>query len=327
MHLSLGKRRALQQCALPDGVFAMLAMDQRGSLINSIQPHDPESVIFAQVGALKRDVVGALSPYASATLLDAEYGYPVCVASGALSGASGLLLAIEKSGYAGDPTERRTQLLEDWDVEKIRKAGASGVKLLVYYRPDAPNAQAQEELVAEVADACRHWDLPLFLEPLHYSLDPALKRVANVERRRIVIETARRLLPLGVDVHKAEFPVDVAQTSDEAEWADACAELSDACPSTPWVLLSAGVDFATFYRQLKVACENGAAGMLCGRALWKEAVTMAPADRSLFLHTTGVERMQRLRHLIQGLAQPFTAAYPADSGDDLAGWYRSPSET
>ncbi len=86
--ISLGVRRALQQCAQADGTFAMLAMDQRGSLIRAINPNDPASVRYAQVVALKRDVIGALSPHASATLLDVEYGYPACVASGALSGRS-----------------------------------------------------------------------------------------------------------------------------------------------------------------------------------------------------------------------------------------------
>lgn len=320
MGLSLQKRRALQQCALPDGTFSMLAMDQRGSLIKMINADDADAVTFAQVGEVKRDVIGALSPYASATLLDAEYGYPTCVASNALSGTTGLILALEKSGYEGDPTERRTALLEDWSVEQIRKAGASGVKLLAYYRPDAPNAASQEELIAEVAAECNRWDLPFFLEPLHYSLDATVKKAPNAERRRLVIETARRLVPLGVDVLKAEFPLDVSQTADEAEWADACAELSDAC-AVPWVLLSAGVDYATFYRQLKVACENGASGMLCGRAIWKEGVGVPAAERSYFLHTTATQRLQGLGHLVRALARPFTDFYPASEGNDLENWY------
>ncbi|MBX2999976.1 MAG: tagatose 1,6-diphosphate aldolase [Caldilineaceae bacterium] len=320
MTLSLQKRRALQQCALPDGAFSMLAMDQRGSLIKMIDAANPDAVSFAQVGEVKRDVIGVLSPYASATLLDAEYGYPTCVASNALSGATGLILALEKSGYEGDPTERRTALLEDWSVEQIRKAGASGVKLLAYYRPDAPNAANQEELIAEVAAECTRWDLPFFLEPLHYSSDRNAKKVPNAERRRLVIDTAKRLVPLGVDVLKAEFPLDVSQTSDEAEWADACAELSDAC-AVPWVLLSAGVEYETFYRQLKVACENGASGMLCGRAIWKEGVGVSAADRSYFLHTTATQRLQGLGYLVRALARPFTDFYPSTEGNDLENWY------
>lgn len=321
MSLSLGQRRALLQCAQPDGTFAMLALDQRGSLRNMVNAADPNSVSFGQMAAIKEELIRVISPYASATLLDPEIGYPACVASDALSGQSGLLLAIEESGYEGDPTARKSTLLPDWDVEKTRRAGATGVKLLVYYHPDAPNAANQEELVSEVAAECRRWDLPLFLEPLHYSIQPGVKTVPNAERRRVVIETARRLVPLGVTILKAEFPVDVKQTGDEAEWADACAELSQAC-TVPWVLLSAGVDYDMFIRQVKVACRSGASGVLCGRAVWKEAVECSGSERTDFLYTVAVPRMQRLCHTVSALARPLIDFYPAGSGENLAGWYK-----
>ncbi|HXF63070.1 MAG TPA: tagatose 1,6-diphosphate aldolase [Caldilineaceae bacterium] len=321
MELSLGMRRALQQCAQPGAAFAMLAMDQRGSLLKMMNPDNPDATPYADVIAVKRDVIGALSPLASAVLLDVEYGYGACVASDALSGQTGLLLALEKSGYEGDPTERRTALLEDWSVEATRKAGANGVKLLIYYRPDAPNAADQEALVSQVAQECRRWELPLFLEPLHYSLDRNVKTVPNAERRRLVIETARRLVPLGVTVLKAEFPVDVAQTRDQAEWADACAELSSVCP-VPWVLLSAGVDFDTYIEQVRVACEQGASGILCGRAIWKESARMDSPARQEFLRTTGAERMRRLADLVGESARPYTDFYPPSGGETLEGWYK-----
>ncbi len=300
---ALGVRRALQQCAQPDGTFAMLAMDQRGSLFKAINPEAPDQVSYADMIALKRDVIGVLSPLASATLLDVEYGYGACVASDTLSGQTGLLLALEKSGYDGDPTERRTALLDNWSVERTAKAGANGVKLLVYYHPDAPNAADQAALVREVAEQCRRWELPLFLEPLHYSLDRAVKTMPSAERRRVVVETAKRLAPLGVTVLKAEFPVDVAQTQDQAEWADACAELSAVCP-VPWVLLSAGVEFETYLQQVRVACAAGASGILCGRAIWKEAVRMGELARMTFLQNTGSARLRELAALVSAKLDP-----------------------
>ena len=72
MSISLGVRRALQQCAQPDSTFAMLAMDQRGSLLKAINPDNPASVPRTDVLALKRAVIGALSPHPSATLMDVE---------------------------------------------------------------------------------------------------------------------------------------------------------------------------------------------------------------------------------------------------------------
>ena len=199
----------------------------------------------------------------------------------------------------------------------MRRAGATGVKLLVYYHAAADNAAAQEALVAEVAEQSHKVDLPLFVEPLHYSLDANVKVVPNHVRRKLVIETAQRLIPLGVDVLKAEFPVDVKQTSDQAEWADACAELSATCGDTPWVLLSAGVDYDTFVPQVKAACENGASGILCGRAVWKEAITMSASARGDFLRTVSAPRFERLRHIVSAFARPFTDFYPASDGADL----------
>ena len=93
----------------------------------------------------------------------------------------------------------------------------------------------------------------------------------------MVVETARRLTAIGADVLKAEFPYDAGVT-DEGRWREACAELDAATP-VPWVLLSGGVDDATFERQVRVACEAGASGVLVGRSVWAEAATMAAGDR------------------------------------------------
>ncbi len=320
MALSLGTQRSLQQCAQVDGTFAMLAMDQRGSLIRAIKGGNPDSVPYADVVDVKRNVVRALSPHASATLLDVEYGYPACISSGALSGHSGLLLAYEKSGYTGDPTERRTALLDNWTAQRSVRAGASGVKLLVYYRPDAANASDQEALVSEVAQECEKQDIPLFVEPLHYSLNPEVKVVSDDERRQLVIETAKKLTPLGITVLKAEFPVDAKQNDDEADWASACAELSEAS-KTPWVLLSAGVDYDIYLRQVKVASANGASGVLCGRAVWKEAVALHGEEQAKFLHETAIPRFQEIASVVSASARPFTDFYPTSSGDDLENWY------
>jgi tagatose 1,6-diphosphate aldolase len=299
----------------------MLAMDQRGSLMQAMNPDAPDRVSYEEIIALKRDVIGVLSPLASAVLLDVEYGYGPCVASETLSGQTGLLLALEKSGYDGDPTARRTLLLDDWSVECTAKAGANGLKLLVYYHPDAPNCADQEAVVAEVAKQCHAWELPLFLEPLHYSLDRSAKNVPNAERRRVVVETARRLVPLGVDILKAEFPLNVAESQDQGEWADACAELSEAC-AVPWVLLSAGVDFETFVAQVAVACDAGASGILCGRTVWKETTRLDELARMHFLQTTGCQRFRQLAELVSERARPYTDFYPATTGEELEGWYR-----
>jgi len=123
----------------------------------------------------------------------------------------------------------------------------------------------------------------------------------------VVIETARRLVPLGVDVLKAEFPADVSEQDDE-QWRAGCEELSAVCP-VPWVLLSAGVSFETFVRQVRIACEAGASGVMAGRSVWSEAVTLETTARKKFLQEVAYERMRRLRKLCDDLGRPFTAIY------------------
>src|SRR5690606_10014461 len=112
----------------------------------------------------------------------------------------------------GDSTYRQVEFIPDWTVQKIRNMGASGVKLLVYYHPDSGAlAQEIETCVRDVSEAAHEVDLPLFVEPLSYSLDAALKK-SSAEfaqlRPEIVIETARRLSRCGADVLKLEFPID-----------------------------------------------------------------------------------------------------------------------
>jgi tagatose-1,6-bisphosphate aldolase len=98
----------------------------------------------------------------------------------------------------------------------------------------------------------------------------------------VVVETARRLVVPGVDVLKAEFPLDITAEPQERIWAEACSELTAASP-VPWVLLSASVDFETFLRMLTVACQSGASGVAVGRAVWQEAAGLTGEKRLAFL--------------------------------------------
>ncbi len=320
--LTIGKLRGLQQCATSRDALAILALDHRNNLRRALRPNDPESVTPREMIAFKQQVVGALAPAASAILLDPEVGAAQCIASGALPGATGLVVALDATGYSGEPTARHSQVLPGWSVEKARRMGANAVKLLVYYHPDSPTAPEIEALVRQVAADCAAHDTPFFLEPLSYSLDPARKKLPPQELHRAVIETARRLTRIrGVDVLKAEFPLDVAVVSDEREWAAACGALS-AASAVPWILLSAGVDYATYLRQTAIACQAGASGVAVGRAVWQEAVELAGPARAEFLQGQGRQRMARLTALCEALARPWTDFYTApDVGPEWFGRY------
>ncbi|HZW04486.1 MAG TPA: tagatose 1,6-diphosphate aldolase [Anaerolineaceae bacterium] len=319
MELSIGKRRGLAQCSNPYGVFSIMALDHRNNLRNAMNPGNPQAVNDAMMSAFKLEVVQALAPASSAVLLDPELGASQAVAAGALPGTTGLVVAVESTGYVGEPTGRESQVLPGWSVGKIKRMGASALKLLVYYHPDSDLAAEQENLVRTIAEACDRYDLPFFLEPLGYSIDPAVKKLSPDERRRVVIETARNLSPLGIDILKAEFPLDVKAQPDEGVWEEACRELT-AASSVPWLLLSGGVDFDTFLAQVAAACKAGASGVMAGRAVWQEAVDLQGEARRDFLHGEGVVRMRRLEAVCTGLGVPWTRAYPP--AETASEWYQ-----
>lgn len=302
--ISIGKLRGLQQCATPRGGFAIMALDHRNNLRHAFRPDSSELAGDTEITLFKGEVVEALGPAASAVLLDPELSAAQCIASQRLTGRTGLIVALEATGYVGDPQARQSQVLPGWSVAQAKRMGASAVKLLVYYHPDSPRANEIEGLVKQVALECAAYELALFLEPLSYSLDPAKKKVAPEERRRIVIETARRLIVPGVDVLKAEFPLDISLAPDEHEWRSACEELSQTS-SVPWVLLSASASYETYVRQVTVACQAGASGVAAGRAVWQEAPTLNVEARESFLRTTAAERMRRLTELVDALAKPW----------------------
>ena len=320
MAYHLGTLRGLDACSSGRGTFTVLALDHRQNLRKELRPADPTSVTGAEMVDFKRAVVRELGGAGTGVLLDPEIGVGPAIADGSLAGGTGLIVAVEATGYEGPPGARVSRLLPGWGVAKVKRLGASAAKLLVYYHPDAPNAADQERLVAEVAAACREADLALFLEPLSFGLDGG--KLQGEERRRVVIETAARLTALGPDILKAEFPYDAAVT-DETRWAEACAELDAATP-LPWVLLSGGVDDATFERQVAVACRAGASGVLVGRSVWAEAATLPGPARDAVLAGAGRDRLARLAELVDDLAVPWRPRWTAARAPEPpgAGWYQ-----
>lgn len=308
--LSIGKRRGLQQCSTARGAIAVLALDHRGNLRKALRPDSPDAVSEAEIVEFKQQVVSALGVSPTAFLLDPEYGAAHSIAAGTLPGSVGLLVAVEQSGYTGEATARVSQVLPGWSAAQAKRMGASAVKFLVYYHPEASTAGQIEALVRQVVDECAAQDLALFLEILTYPIDPAGKKLGPDEVRRVVVESARRLVIPGVDVLKAEFPLDVAAQPDERVWAEACAELSAVCP-VPWVVLSGSSKFETFLRQVTVACRAGASGVAVGRAVWREATSLAGQARVDFLRNVARPRMARITEVCDALARPWVDFFAA----------------
>lgn len=317
--LSLGRVRALQTASTERGVFTILAVDHRDAMRAMLNSEQPETVTAPQLTEIKLSIVNAIGPSATAVLLDPVYSLGQAIAQHALPPKTAFLSAIEEQGYLGNPYSRQTTMLEGWSIEKAKTLGASGVKVLLFYHPEAGEAaERQEQLVTQLLAECSRFDIPMFLEPIHYSLDPGVSKDSAAfapERPKIIIETVRRLGALKPDVLKVEFPVNPQYEKDETAWRDACTELNETSP-VPWTLLSGGEPFEIFQKQLTVACQNGCSGFLVGRALWQEAVHLHGRERDVFLHGEATRRWQTLHTIAETYAQPWFERYEATHVDE-----------
>lgn len=327
-NLTAGKIRGLQQIANDKGIFLMCAMDHRSGLIQMLKEAHKTEPDYDDIVQLKLDMCRAMAPYSSGVLLDPEYGAAQAVAAAAIKGSTGLLVSIEATGYENEARGRITTLLKDWSVEKVKRMGASAVKILVYYRPDIKKlAVKQLKTIAKVAADCVKYDIPFLVEPKTYRAEDEVMDGREFAERlpEMVIETARQITELPVDVLKAEFPADMTYEKDEANMAEYCRELDNAT-RVPWVILSAGVDYDMFKKQVSIACTAGASGFLGGRAIWQEGIDIMKREkRNEFLRDVAAKRLQELSAIANRSARPWYAKLGleaealAEIGQD---WYR-----
>ena len=80
------------------------------------------------------------------------------------------------------------------------------------------------------------------------------------------------------------------------------------------------MDYESYLRQVLVACQEGAAGIAVGRAVWQEAVGLKGSKRSAFLQTNACERLAQLTELCSRNARPIQSFYSAESP---FGWYKN----
>jgi tagatose 1,6-diphosphate aldolase len=296
--------RKLEALATDSGHLAILAIDHRDSLRVLLDPAAPEAVSAEDIRDFKRSVIAGALPVASGVMLEPEYAIPDLVSL--VPPDKGFLAALEAQGYEGDPHSRTTNLLEGWSAAQAADAGASGAKLLIFYTPDAAAAaERQDALVREVIASCDAAGLPLFLEPLAYPASPDAPRDAPGERRRLVVEMARRLTELGPAVMKLQFPA-LAGVDDPAGWDDACAELDEVL-TVPWALLSLGVSYDVFRSQVESACRAGASGFMVGRAAWGELIQAAPDARETLARRLVAPRIEELATIARELGRPLFA--------------------
>jgi sulfofructosephosphate aldolase len=277
--------RALQQLTTAHGWLAIVANDQRQSLV-AMREQAGLPTEAAELRALKADIVEALGRDASGVLLDPEIALPALVDERVVPRDTGILVATERSGPREvDGLRVAEVLLAPGDV---RRFGGTAAKLLVYVRPDREDDDGPNgRLVARLAEECAAADLLLFVEVLTYRLSDEDPREYERRKSDLGREAALLVESCGAKILKLESP------GDEK----ACRRLTDAL-TVPWAVLSAGVDHETFTTTLRDALAGGAAGFIAGRSLWKEAALLQPAERREFLLGEGRRRLAELLALL-----------------------------
>jgi tagatose 1,6-diphosphate aldolase len=305
------------------GVIAAAAMDQRGSLKKSLAKEKGADVTDAMMEEFKSLVSEVLTPHASAILLDPEWGLP---ASKKRSKNAGLLLAYEKTGYDKTGPGRLPDLLGEWSVRRLKEAGADCVKILLYYTPFDPKSVNDQKhaWVERIGDECRANDIPFFLEFVGYEEGADEKGFEYAKKKPEIVTASMAEFSkdrYGVDVLKVEVPVNMkfvegakAYAGEKAYTRDEARQhfLSAAKAATkPFIYLSAGVSNAEFTEALALAAESGVkfAGVLCGRATWKDGIPVyakegAEAFRE-WLSTKGVENINNVNAALKA-ATPWT---------------------
>ena len=312
MTLTPGKLAGIQRVANERGVIAAAAMDQRGSLKNALAKERGADITDAMMEEFKSLVTEVLTPHASAILLDPEWGLP---ASKRRSKNAGLLLAYEKTGYDKTGPGRLPDLLGHWSVRRLKEAGADCIKILLYYTPFDPKAVNDQKhaWVERIGDECRANDIPFFLEFVGYEEGADEKGVEYAKKKPEIVTASMAEFTkdrYGVDVMKVEVPINMKYVEGAQAYAGAKAYTRDEArqhflsaakvATKPFIYLSAGVSNAEFTESLALAAESGVkfAGVLCGRATWKDGIPVyakqgAEAFRA-WLSTKGVENINNV---------------------------------
>ena len=314
MKLSPGKLWGLRRLADANGLFKMVAIDQRTQLLGPIaKARGLAEAPYEDIARLKAIFARHLAPAASAILVDPNYGYSAAMPH--VPPKCGLILCLEHHLVEDTPGGKRSRAIPDWSAAKIRRVGADAAKVLVWQRQDA-SAETKAHQAAFVEGcglACEQADLVYLLEILIYPL-PGEDAAASPERRAecVTAAVADYLDPrFGVDIYKVEPPIPLHDVPDpDGPRAAAAQAVYDNLAKTlprPWVLLSAGAGPEDFARQLVYGYRAGASGYLCGRAIWFDAFRQFPDFAALerCVAEESVPYIERINALTDRLATPW----------------------
>jgi tagatose 1,6-diphosphate aldolase len=290
MKLSPGKLKRLKAVSNDRGIIAAAAMDQRGSLQKALATSrgvDVKTITPEIMSEFKVAVTRALTPHASAILLDPEFGLD---AARTRAPRAGLILAYELSGYDNTRPGRLPDLLPHVSVKRLVEWGADAVKILIYYTPleAADINDVKHAFIERIGAECETYEVPFFLEFVGY--DPKGGDERGFEFARHKPEIVKKSMEefskpqYHVDILKVEVPINAEYVEGSSVYKGQKAYSRDealkyfreaaAVATRPFIYLSAGVGNQQFTESLQMAADAGAdfSGVLCGRATWKDGV-------------------------------------------------------
>lgn len=295
--MTTSERRGYQQICGDNGFMMVVACDQRGGMrkVLADTPEAQKAIGIDILGQTKADITTYLANKATCVLLDATCAVPGVVDDGVLSRDTGLLIGLDDSGWDIDANGYRKSIMTPGiTARRVRELGGTGAKLMVYLRPDVPaaneyNLQIIRDCVADFAAE----DLFLVVEILTYQVDGESDADYKAAFPDLIVGCARMALELGSKVLKLPYP----------GTAEACARITAFCEGVPWAVLSAGVDHETFVGQVATAMDNGASGVIAGRALWKDCISLDRAVSADRLENIASVRLREIQAILDGHAE------------------------
>lgn len=265
------------------GSFSMLAIDQRESLRAMMTATSERPVSDQDLVDFKTAATKALTPFASAVLLDRQYGLEAAAAS-----AAPLILAADILHQVPGGPVTDASLDTGLTVDMIHEINASALKMLVAWLPDS--RQKAIDLAAAFMDLCRAAGVPGIVEGVVRPADIA--EWPDTARDAAIVQAAGDLAAVRPDLYKAEVPS--YGRGDSANITAVSRQITRAL-DCPWVVLSSGVHADDFPGAVHACKEGGASGFLAGRAVWADAFN-AP-DPEKFLTTEGAARLKRIKEI------------------------------
>lgn len=286
--MTTAERRGYQMICGDEGAMMVIACDQRGGMRQVLAATPEEQAVIGTdiLGDTKIDIATHLARHATAVLVDPVCALPRMVDQGHLHRSTALLIGLDDSGYGTTPEGYRiSKLVPGITARRVRELGGTGGKIMVYLRSDIPAANVENiALLKQVIDDFAAEDLLLVVEFLTYAL-PGEDKATHAAATPTLIEGGSRIcLDLGAKLLKIPFP----------GTATACANITAMAKHVPWAVLSAGVDHATFLGQVETAMANGASGVIAGRSLWKDCISL---DRDVTREKLTTLALPRLREL------------------------------